>query len=87
MLAAEAEDGVGCVRLLVQARAAVDAADAGGETALIKAARVGHVQTVRLLLAKGARADLRHASQGRSQGRSEGSWPLLAVSVARGCWS
>ena len=60
MLAAEAEDGIGCVRLLVQARAAVDATDAGGETALIKAARLGHVQTVRLLLAKGARADLRH---------------------------
>ena len=67
MLAAEAEEGVGCVTLLLQARAAVDAADAGGETALIKAARHGHVQTVRLLLAKGARADLRHASPGRSQ--------------------
>jgi ankyrin repeat protein len=47
MLAAERDDGHGCVRMLLHARAAVNLQDHLGETALIKSARLGNVQTVR----------------------------------------
>jgi ankyrin repeat protein len=45
--------------MLLQARASINKADLTGETALIKAARMGNLQTVSLLLSSGARADIK----------------------------
>ena len=62
MVAAERDDAHRCVSMLAHARADLDLRDAAGETALMKAARLGSVHTVRLLLSMGARADLKDAS-------------------------
>lgn len=57
--AAGTSDAAGIVRRLLQAKAAIDARDDGGRTALHHAVAAGHVEAVRALLAAGAAIDVR----------------------------